>query len=166
MALSKIDGGVRPIAIGLTIRRLATKIIMAKLQSFCETTFHPTQLGVCTARGCEIAVHTLRKWIESPSVQDKVLIKIDFANAFNSIRRDVVLQRVKSHTPQIYKFIHQCYAQQTHLSFGDEGVILSQEGVQQGDPCGPFLFSLAILDLSKQMVSPGNIWYLDDSTLA
>ena len=52
------------------------------------------------------------------------------------------------------------------MSFGDEGVILSQEGVQQGDPCGPFLFSLAILDLSKQMVSPGNIWYLDDSTLA
>ena len=42
---------------------------------------------------------------------------------------------------------------------------MSEMGVQQGDPCGPFLFSLAILNLTHQMKSKGNIWYLDDGTL-
>ena len=31
---------------------------------------------------------------------------------------------------------------------------------------GPFLFSLASMDISKSMNSPLNIWYLDDGTIA
>ena len=165
MGLEKIDGGIRPIAIGLTFRRLAAKIIMQKLHGKCEELFQPIQLGVCTKNGCEIAVHGLRKWLESPSDLERVLLKIDFANAFNSIRRDVLLDLVKEHTPQIYRFIHQAYANNSNLFFGEDDIILSQQGVQQGDPCGPFLFSLTILNLTNQMKSEGNIWYLDDSTL-
>ena len=39
------------------------------------------------------------------------------------------------------------------------------EGIQQGDPLGPFLFSLATKDLVKACKSPLNIFYLDDGTL-
>ena len=39
------------------------------------------------------------------------------------------------------------------------------EGIQQGDPLGPFLFSLAINDLVNTSKSPLNIFYLDDGTL-
>merc|ERR1712020_243439 len=40
-----------------------------------------------------------------------------------------------------------------------------QRRVQQGDPLGPLLFSLAILDLTKSCVSPCNLWYLDDGCI-
>ena len=38
--------------------------------------------------------------------------------------------------------------------------------VQQGDPLGPFLFSLGIADLTKNCSSEFSGWYLDDGTLA
>ena len=44
--------------------------------------------------------------------------------------------------------------------------MLSREGVQQGDPLGPFLFSLAIAELVNKCQSSLNIWYLDDASLA
>ena len=101
-ALKKPDGGTRPVAVGLTLRRLAAKTIMAKLKSFCEKEFRPNQLGVGTQNGCEAAVHALRSYLESHEVQDQVLLKIDFRNAFNTVRRDVVLQLVKEKLPHIY----------------------------------------------------------------
>ena len=41
IALSKPDNGVRPIAMGLTFRRLAGKVARAKLRETCQTLFHP-----------------------------------------------------------------------------------------------------------------------------
>ena len=52
-ALSKPDGGVRPIVSGHTLCRLAAKVTMRKLQSFCEKEFRPLQMGVGTPKGCE-----------------------------------------------------------------------------------------------------------------
>ena len=46
-----------------------------------------------------------------------------------------------------------------------EVVLKSCEGVQQGDPLGPFLFSLGIQDIVKNMKSELNVFYLDDGTL-
>ena len=62
-------------------------------------------------------------------------------------------------------FVHQCYAEKSHLRFGSE-IIFYEEGVQQGDPLGPFLFSLGIQDLIKDCKSEFNVWYLDDGTIA
>ena len=50
IALSKPDGGVRPIAVGFTIRRLAAKIIMYDCGDFCEKEFRPHQVGVGTLK--------------------------------------------------------------------------------------------------------------------
>jgi len=44
-ALSKPNGGVRPIVSGHTLRRLAAKILMKKLRPFCEKEFRPSQIG-------------------------------------------------------------------------------------------------------------------------
>ena len=45
-------------------------------------------------------------------------------------------------------------------------LIWSDSGVQQGDPLGPLLFSLAIHDIAASMNSNFNVWYLDDATIA
>ena len=94
------------------------------------------------------------------------MAKIDFRNAFNSIRRDQLLTKVKEHTPSLYKMISQSYSTQSYLYFGDKDLLYSKEGVQQGDPLGPFLFSLTINQLIKSCQSKLNVWYLDNGTLA
>ena len=66
MALSKTCGGIRPIAIGFTFRRLAGKVLMSTLKGECSDLFHPQQLGVGTALGTEIAVHSIRQYINNP----------------------------------------------------------------------------------------------------
>ena len=43
--------------------------------------------------------------------------------------------------------------------------ILSETGVQQGDPPGPVLFALAVDEIARSVRSPINIWYLDDATI-
>ena len=48
----------------------------------------------------------------------------------------------------------------------NESLIWSDSGVQQGDPLGPLLFSLAIHDIASSMKTNYNVWYLDDATIA
>ena len=151
---------------GCTLRRLAAKIIAFESRKFCEIEFRPNQVGVGTPKGAEGAAHALRSYLENPSTENKVLLKIDFKNAYNTIRRDVVLDLVKKKLPNVYKFAHQCYSKSTNLVLGSE-VLLSQEGVQQGDPLGGLLFSLGIQDeLVRKMNSEFNCWYLDDGSIA
>ena len=72
-ALSKKDGGVRPIAVGMVWRRLSSKIIMSKLHDTCENLFNPNQLGVGTPKGAEAATHAIRAYVENPEVEDQVV---------------------------------------------------------------------------------------------
>ena len=88
------------------------------------------------------------------------MCKVDFSNAFNSVRRDVFMKQVLSNFPEIFPFVHQCYRRSSLLSLD------SAEGAQQGDPLGPLLFCLAIMPLTKQLSSNLNLWYLDDGFLA
>ena len=165
MGLAKDDGGVRPIAIGFALRRCAGKIQMNKVLNLSKTIFWPLQLGVGTSKGCEIAAHTIRQYVISDQVNDKVLVKIDFKNAFNTIRRDVFLRRVLHYCPSLYPMAFQCYSKASNLFFGPSYIIKSQEGAQQGDPLGPFLFSLAIINLTQELESEMNLFYLDDGTM-
>jgi hypothetical protein len=57
------------------------------------------------------------------------------------------------------------YRNPSTLFFGDH-LISSSVGPQQGDPCGPMIFSLAIQPIILSLDSQLNIWYLDDGTLA
>ena len=164
MALSKKDNGVRPIAVGLTLRRLVGKVVMARLKGHCNTLLHPHQTGVGLPRGAEIATHALRQFMEKPHEEVKVLLKIDFRNAFNTVRRDKFLEKVSEEIPQLYKMVWQSYSQPSNLYY-NEDIIPSMEGVQQGDPLGPFLFCLGIQDLINRCKSQYKCWFMDDGTM-
>ena len=78
---------------------------MFAYKDFSKQEFQPNQLGVGTPKGAEAAVHALRSYLENPENKDKVLLKIDFKNAFNMIRRDKILNLVKKKLPNIYNFV-------------------------------------------------------------
>ncbi|KAF2881323.1 hypothetical protein ILUMI_24853 [Ignelater luminosus] len=124
----------------------------------------PKQLGYGTKRGCEAAVDCCRIFIHQNTDTPKVLLKIDFRNAFNTVERNEMLKCVKDRIPKLYNILFQCYSKSSQLFFGEKR-ILSQVGAQQGDPAGPLLFCLVIQAVIENLNSELNIFYLDDRTL-
>ena len=163
LALAKKDGGVRPIAIGYTLRRLASKCANSFAVSALSSYLVPIQVGAGVPGGCEAAVHSVRRFIQSMP-PDFAVVKLDYCNAFNSLNRCHMLNEVHKILPELYKFCHLAYASPSELQF-DKWCILSQEGVQQGDPLGPILFCIGIQPLLDSLSSPLRIALLDDITL-
>ena len=95
--------------------------------------------------------------LHGPTPQQQSSPKTYVKNAFNSLRRDIVLQEAQNHLPEIYPFVWDCYSSKTSLFHGNFSLD-SATGVQQGNSLSPALFALAInADL--------NIWYLDDGCI-
>lgn len=161
IALEKKCGGIRPIAVGCTLRRIAARLACAAVMEGVGSLLRPHQLGFGTPGGAEIIVHSTRRFISPPEAG--VMLKLDFANAFNTVRRQKILNVAHEHTPTLYPLILQAYGSYSHLFFGSE-VISSEEGLQQGDPLAPALFCLVINGLVQSLKSPINSWYLDDGT--
>jgi len=88
LALSKISGGVRPIAIGFSLRRLASKYANQFRSIRLKSYFHPHQVGVGIPGGCdcEAAIHSAHRFLEGMSA-DYVMVKLVFAIAFNGLHR-------------------------------------------------------------------------------
>ena len=162
--LRKKDGGIRPIASGSVFRRLVGKIVSQRIQAQLGEVLRPVQLGYGTKGGCEIAVHATRAFLGMATNETRCLLKLDFKNAFNTIRREKMLEKVKEVIPDYLPYVSGTYLSPTTLFCGDE-TISSNNGVQQGDPLGQMLFCLVVDELAKSLESPLNLWHLDDATL-
>lgn len=163
IALEKKSGGIRPIAVGYTLRRIAAKCANSYATSQLTDYFNPIQMGVGVPGGCEAAVHATRRYIDAMP-HGHVVAKIDFSNAFNSLRRDLLLRSVASTVPGIYRFCHLAYSQPSVLRF-DTRTILSQEGPHQGDPLGALLFCVSIHPELQRLQSELVAGFMDDVTL-
>ncbi|OQV15456.1 hypothetical protein BV898_10331 [Hypsibius exemplaris] len=162
IALNKKGGGIRPIAVGNTLRRLLGKIVSRREMAAMGDLARSVQ-PYGTPGGAEAMVHAARAFLEDED-DKQVLLKLDFANAFNTVDRGQMLSAVKKYLPRYYAFIWQMYRHPTELFFA-EFALQSATGVQQGDPLGPLLFCLVTMEMSKAMESPFNAWYLDDGTI-
>ena len=116
VALPKPNGGVRPIAVGEIMRRLTGKCLMKIVRADAHNHFWPLQVGVAVPHGAEIAIHTVRAWLWRHRTSNaKVLVKLDFANAFNQVSRTTVLQEARAHFPALARWATWCYGQPTRL---------------------------------------------------
>ena len=72
------------------------------------------------------------------------VLKTDVSNAFNSVSRQHLLQEVASHFSELFSHVKQMSSPLLYFTGHNTCIIESQEGVHQGDPLGPALFSLVI----------------------
>ena len=123
----------------------------------------PHQLGFGVSQGAECAVHAARFFANNLGPH-QALVKVDFRNAFNCVRRDKVMAAIEEFLPSLLPFIHSAHSSSLKL-FWEDAEVISAEGVQQGDTIGPLLFCITIHKMVLQMQTAFNVWYLDDGTL-
>ena len=153
MALVKHGGGFRPIAIGETIRRLVSKCCCKATTEDTKIIFGPLQVGVATQGGAEASIHAVRRLAaEFGEDPGKIMLKVDFSNAFNMVDRTEMLAQVYEKLPSLYRWVEYCYSQPAHLFFGT-CLLLSMAGVQRATllvPCYFLLFfTLSLFGFKK-----------------
>ena len=97
-----------------------SKVANSHAIQLCGSFLSPRQLGVGVRGGCEAAIHAARSYLEGCSPGEGVL-KIDYKNAFNCVRRGVVLDAVAVHLPDLLLFVSSSYASPSRLLFGVYG---------------------------------------------
>ena len=122
------------------------------------------QFAVRTPAGAEAQVHLTRAALQAHP--DWVTVSMDQVNAFNTVARGAFIRELASHFPGVLPFVAQFYAQPGMLVYkldapwplgvpvpgrwelvGSSRMLMtltSEEGCQQGDPLGTFLYSLVL----------------------
>ena len=168
--LRKADGGVRPVAIGDTLRRLVGKALLSTPEARKQVAaLQPVQAGLGVPGAAESIGMGLQSLVNTLGPQSSwVVLQVDIANAFNTQHRSAILHSSLAHTPALYAFLRFTYLQALPLFLG--GLIVdSCLGTQQGCPLGPVGFAVGIQDILVRLQTHGgllwNVWYLDDGCL-
>jgi hypothetical protein len=169
--LTKKGGGVRPIAIGETLRRLVGKVICIRDKKIIPVAMDALhQMGVGTAGGLEAGIAAAR-WklqdLADNGDESRIMLKVDLRNAFNNAHRSSFLKESADRLPSVYPWAAWLYSRESTL-IGVGFTIPSQQGAQQGDPLGPLLFSLGLAPLHhaicERCPDVWQAWYLDDAS--
>ena len=166
-AARKKDGGIRPVAVGNLVRRLACKCAASAVADKAASLLAPHQMGVGVHGGAEVVIHATRQAVDSAG--EKLVLQAHLVNAFNHADRACALQEVKTHFPELLAWVTTAYGASSNLIFG-KALILSQVGFHQGDPLASLLFALVLHPIILQIEAEVptldlNAWYLDDGTL-
>jgi hypothetical protein len=171
MGLTKPNGDLRPIAIPELFYRGVMKCAAKKYVH--ARSLAPFQYGVGTPGGVETIIHTIEEALDSaPGTGYTHLVQLDFKNAFNSIPRKCIAQGLLKNCPSLFRAARWAYHEPTPLVMCQNGsmvVLESSEGVRQGDPIGPFCWSVGARKQLEYVVEavPGIAAsaYMDDVTV-
>jgi hypothetical protein len=164
--------GIRPLVMADTLHKITARLLIKRHLGKIEAIFNPiNQFGIGTKLGIDIIHHITNT--NSAADPTKDIVAVDFKNAFQNVSRNMALIQCANLLPDMYPYIHQCYAKPTSIWFKDKNnwdSIKSSEGSRQGDPFGPLIFCLATLPLLKEIketISKDTsiLTYIDDTTI-
>ena len=122
-ALLKGDCDVRPIAKRETLRRVAAKYLYAPIKSEGREWRAPLQIGDAAPLGVEMAIHSSRHWVHSRrSDPDKIFLKLDFTNAFNTVVRAALLRQMRLRLPAVVPWAEWCYNHRGDIRTSEAGM--------------------------------------------
>ena len=111
----------------------------------------------------EAAAHSIRRVVDNPP-DNHVLAKLDFVNAFNSVRRTTIFEFTAQNMPELYKFNLASHSCDAKLMFGAH-IVLSRDDSQQGDPLSTVEFCDAIHTTLQNCEARTKLGYMVDVNL-
>ncbi|KAI2506095.1 hypothetical protein MHU86_8326 [Fragilaria crotonensis] len=190
VALDK-QPGTRPVGIGEVYRRLWAKCLLKAIGSqataacgnstCCRRPPHagarpPTAALPPSPRrhdaGRGLRGHRRRRGLSS--AEASAVLLVDATNGFNELGRKAMLWTVRHRWANGARFSFNCYRHSAQLLLrrrgGDCEIILSREGVTQGDPLSMVLYGLALTPLAEtireRVPTVAQPWYADDAAMA
>jgi len=82
------------------LRRLTAKVACCHIKEAAAPLLATSQLGFVIAGGAEAAVCAVGRYIDN-MLPGQVFVKIDFKNAFNTLRRDSIPEAVAKYFPEM-----------------------------------------------------------------
>ena len=127
--------GVRPIAIANNL----SKLLVTAAWKFCmqyrgigKLPIQDNQFGISVSCGAELPAFITREYYRKKTLFQT--ISLDITNAFNSVNREAMLNKVKNSIPALAPLVGLLYLHDSRLTLSSGAVIYSKQGVRQGCP--------------------------------
>ena len=156
-----LDEDARPIVIGETFRRIAGKIALLGDKERLGGWLKPAQVAIGVKAGSEVMAHSLRQWWErNRDNTSYVLLKMDYANAFNEAEPQAFLGTARRHLPGAAKMAYWCYGRSVNLVYN--GRVLESHRGQQGCPLMMPLFCAMKKEMRDRVDGVGDVDFMAD----
>jgi hypothetical protein len=145
IALEKTKTSVRPLACGDPIRRLVAKCFCVAGKEEISKSFAGRNYGVGCPGGVEVVAHSLRDCLNEHKGSKLALLKIDFRNAFNEVKRSHFVKAASEMFPAMSSWTEWCYREASMLLYDNKWYM--DDGGIVGDVLKKYgtCFSLAAL---------------------
>ena len=126
-------------------------------------------LNVCSGLkgGIEGSIHAFRSLFDDLAHERWGMLLMDAANAFNYMSRTAAMWNCRVIWSRASRYIFNAYRGYAFLFVaGSNLVLLSKEGVTQGDPLAMVVYGVGVLPLTRKLKCPDKWkqnWYADDS---
>lgn len=163
ICIPKKDGGVRPLTIGESIRRLLCRSVIQIIGN--DDIEHAAGLYQCAAgtkAGTDIAGIISKLALETAKLVEKttdnwVLLSIDCRAAFQHIDREWMIEQIRLKLPQFYGACLAVYGSPSTVLLANDprdptSRVTSSEGVHQGCPMGTIFFSIGIALILEDII--------------
>jgi len=153
---TKPDGGIRPLGLGETLRRVAMKFVLSSIE-VAKLSPSGIQKGIGQPGGSATALHTAQVAYESgvANGQSTCVLAIDLRNAYGT--RDTTIQAKYLYEQHVaspmWRHFEYAYKQPSRILLDNPvyQYIIQENGSQQGDTCGGTTFQISMEPLYQEM---------------